>query len=469
MSAQITLHPFVAKNIPHESNVPVLQDFAARFEGRLPSALLELWCTHGFGFYGTPQFCLIDPEAWLATLDRWIVSPPGATRRVPIALTPFGTIIYYRKLTATDEDISTLDPTTRSSTVLSWNLIDFFNRLMCAQERLDELMPPQLLDLARKQVGPLAVGEVYHAHPELLPMQILKITKTDAQTLHKRLRDEVDYENAPPAIGPASIRASLPAEQCSMFAGMDHHDGNLPGLYLSSYIDWRRLLGLTTDGEYRLLFWKNDHKTGAPCNARAYTGQYEVFRTEDGDCFIRLDLRMTEASLGSDENDAELFIVQSGGETWLLQAGSIDDIATAIGGRGRMGRSEHYFRRTRLDDPIPAHLSDGIEALAFDDLPVALQALVHREPLRTTITWVGQDDDPEDTTVMVKVDIGSEGGLRMNMPLMSPAGGSRALHGWVWQMDPKSCGVGIHVERDASGKIIAGPKVGDVLVTRADK
>jgi len=469
MSVRIALRSFVAKNIPDESNVPVSPDFAGRFEGRLPSALLELWCTHGFGFYGTRQFCLIDPDAWLATLGRWIVSPPGATQRVPIALTPFGTLIYYRKLSETNEDIATLDPTTRSSTVLSWNLIDFFNRFMCEQERVDELMPPQRLDAARKQAGLLAAGEVFHADPTLLPMQTLKITKTDAQALYKKLRDEVDYESAPPAIQPASIRATLPSDQCAMFAGMDHGDGDLPGLYLSSYIDWRRLLGLTTDGEYRLLFWKNDHKTGAPGDVRTYTGEYEIFKTEEGDSFIRLDLRLTETSRGSDENDAELFIVRSGGDPWLLQAASIEDIATAIGGRGRMGRSEHYFRRTRLDDPIPEHLSDGIEALPFDDLPVALQALVHREPVRATIIWVDKDEGPDHSTVMVKVGVGSEGGLRMNMPLMSPTGSPRALRGWVWQMDPKSCGVGIDVERDASGKIVAGPKVGDVLVTRSDK
>jgi hypothetical protein len=463
----IELRSFVSRHAPRESNVPVPKEFAGSFEGRLPSALLELWRKHGFGFYGAQQFCLIDPEPWQAALDRWIVSPPSAARPVPIALTPFGSIIYYRKPTETDEDIAALDPTTRSTAVLSWNLIDFFNRFMCDPKRVDELMPPQLLEVARKEAGPLAAGEVYHADPKLLPMQLLKITKTDALTLHKKLRDEIDYENAPPAIGPASIAAALPPEHRSAFTGMEREGDDLPGLYLSAYIDWRRLLGLTADGDYRLLFWRNDHKTGAPSEVRPYSGQYQVLRTADGDHFVRLALRMTKGSLGSDDNDAELFIVRSGGETWLLQAASIEDIATAIGGRGTMGRSEHYFRRTQLDDPIP--VSDGIEALPFDDLPVALQALVHREPLRTTITWVGEDDDPEDTTVMVKVDMGSDGGLRMNMPLMSPAESPRGLRGWVWRMDPDGCGVGIHVERDASGKIIDGPKVGDVLVTQADK
>lgn len=463
----IKLRDFVSKNPPDARNVPVPKNLAERFEGQLPLALLELWQEYGLGLYGT-RLSLIDPEAWQAMLDRWIVSPRGLAVRAPIALTPFGTLIYYRRLTETDEDVAALDPTTRSSDVLSRNLIEFFNGFMCNPERVDELVPPQWLEVAVKDAGPLAAGEVYHIDSVLRPI-MFKVTKIDAQSLHKSLRDQVDYENAPPAHGPASVEAALPSEHRAMFAAMEGEGRDLPGLYLSAYIDWRRLLGLRADGEYRLLFWKNDYKTGAPSKVRLYSGQYEVLRTADGDHFIRLDLRMREESLGSDENDSELFIVRTGREIWLLQAASIDDIATAIGGRGTMGRSDEYFRRTRLVDPIPPYESDGIAAPPFDDLPIALQVLVHREPIRTRIIWVAEEYDAEESTVMVKVDIGTEAGLRMNMPLVSPPDSPRALRGWVWQMDPQSCGVGIAVECDVSGRIIDGPRVGDVLVTRTDR
>jgi len=51
---------------------------------------------------------------------------------------------------------------------------------------------------------------------------------------------------------------------------------------------------------------------------------------------------------------------------------------------------------------------------------------------------------------------------------MSPKDSPRALYGWVWQMDPKRCGVGIKVRRDAAGAMVNGPEMGDVLVSRAD-
>lgn len=468
MFGRIALRAFAKAHPPRADNVPASADALARHKGDVPAALLELWRKHGFGFYGDRQICLIEPDAWQATLDRWIVSPPDAVRRVPIALTPFGAIVYYRKLTAADEDVATLDPVTRKVDVVSWSLTEFFNTVLCDPASLDALAPSHLLDAGRREAGALKRGEVYHVDPVLLTMQMLKIVRTDALALHKKLRDAVDHEQAAPSPPPESLLAALPPEHRAAFADAGGDGEGVAGLYLSRYIDWRRLVMLGEDGGYRLLFWKNDHKTGAPSGVRLYAGRYKVFRTPEGDRVVRLGLELTADSLGSDIRDDKLFVMTSGGETWLLQAGALADIATAIGGRGRMGSSERYFRRARLADPIPGDPSDGRDAPPFDDLPAALRALVHRAPLRATIVAVGASDDPEDTTVMVKVDLGTKDGLRMNMPLMSPAGGPRALRGWVWEMDADSCGVGVRVARDDAGAIVGGPEIGDVLVTRAE-
>ncbi|SEM33812.1 hypothetical protein SAMN05518845_12128 [Variovorax sp. YR750] len=469
MFGRIKLHPFIKANPPHASCVPATKDLLGRYEGRLPVALLELWRKHGLGLYGRRQICLIDPDAWQSTLDRWIVSLPSATVRVPIALTPFGTLLFYRKLTATDEDVSTLNPVSRSTRVLSWSLADLFNGVLSDPGQVDEFIRPAMLDAGRQQAGALSAGEAYHVDPMLLSMQMLKIVRTDALALHQQLRAQVDREQAPPAPAPNSVSAALPEEYRCAFRDVERKDGHPSGLYLSTYIDWRRLLALQADGSYQLLFWKNDHKTGEPSGIRHYSGHYRAIETEGGDCLLRLDLVFTRNSLGSDVNDDALYLMQGRAGPLLLQACRLEDMATAIGGRATMGSSEHYFRPTRLADPFPGEDSDGMAAPAFEDLPAALQALVHREPLRATIVEVGAaPTDPDDSTVMVWVDLGSEDGLRMNMPLISPKSSPRALHGWVWEVSPRRCGIGIEVERDETGAIVNGPQAGDVLVTRAD-
>lgn len=474
MFGRIKLHPFIKANPPHPDCVPATPQLLQRYEGRLPAALLELWRKHGLGRYGRRQICLVDPEAWQSTLDRWIVSPPDATVRIPLALTPFGTLIYYRKLTPTDEDVATLNPVTRHTGVLSWSLENLFNEVLSDPGQVDEFIQPTMLDTAREQAGPLAPNEVYEVDALLLSMQMLKIAKTDALALHHKLREKVDHEKAPSAPPPNSIHAALPAAYRDAFEDIERDDHHPRGLYLSTYIDWSRLLALDAEGGYRLLFWKNDHKTGETSGLRHYSGRYQVLGTDLGDGRLQLDLVLTGDSLGSDANDDDLYLMRTGGETLLLQAVSLADMATAIGGRrARMGRSDQYFRSVRLGDPFPGDDSDGIDAPPFEDLPAALQALVHREPLRATIVEVDTtpdtDSDPEDAIAMVWLDLGSNGGLRKNMPLMSPKGSPRTLYGWVWEMDPQRCGVGIKVKRDpTTGAIVDGPEPGDVLVSRAD-
>src|SRR4051812_48999805 len=95
---RLALAPFVKAHPPRRVS-PAPADLIAAFDGALPASLLELWRKRGLGIYGDRQLALIDPRDWQAVLDRWIVSPPGATRRVPIAITPFGALLYYRKLT----------------------------------------------------------------------------------------------------------------------------------------------------------------------------------------------------------------------------------------------------------------------------------------------------------------------------------------------------------------------------------
>ena len=465
----LALHGFVRAHPPSREVVQAADDLIAAYEGILPASILELWRHQGLGFYGDRQFALIDPRSWQAVLDRWIISPPSATQRIPIALTPFGGLLYYRKLTASDEDVACFDPVSKEGSVLVWSLDDFFNGLMCDRESLDSLIPPAMTQAAREECGPLAPGEVYEVNQLLYTMQMLEIAKVDALDLHKRLRDAVDPPK-PKADKPTTVADALPRAHRAVFEKFSPGNG-LTGLYLSSYIDWHRLLALEPNGQFHLLFWRIHHQTFERIEVRLYTGRYEISRGADGDELVELDIILREDSLGSDANDSRLVAMRSGGETLLLRAEELEGIATAIGGWDEMGRSEYYFRRVTLEDAFVEEPSDGREAPPHDDLPHALQALIHVEPLVATITHVDSPnlDEEEDGegAVMCTLDLGGRDGLRFNMPLFSPEETGRSLIGWVWELNPEACRVGVRYERGENGAIRHGPQVGDVLTTRA--
>ncbi len=466
---RLALHRFLKMHSPLRQTSPAPRELLSAYDGILPESLLELWHRIGFGLYGDLQLTLIDPGLWQPVLDRWIVSPPNAMRRIPIALTPFGVLLYYRKLTATDEDIAYIDPVSKKTGNLAWSLDDFFNKTLCDPNLLETIVSPVLERSARQECGALEPGEVYEVDQVLLSMQMLRITKVDALDMHCRLRDAVD----PPkrkADEPTTVADALPDEYQPVFQEIEMGPG-LAGLYLSSYIGWHRLLALQPDGQYRLLFWRIHHKTLERTETRLYTGAYRIFHTAEGDEAIALDISLRADSLGSDVNDDRLIAMRSGGAIWLLQASGLGNIGTAIGGWGEMGRSEHYFGRVRLNDAFVEEPSEGRPAPPLTDLPLALLALIHIEPLRPTITHVASpnlaEEEDGEGTVMCTLDLGENDGLRMNMPLWSPLDTGRHLKGWVWEMDPFACQAGINYRRGEDGSIENGPMVGDILTTRS--
>jgi hypothetical protein len=310
---RLALHRFVKTHPPTRQVSPVPDELVSAYEGMLPASFLELWRRKGLGFYGERQLALIDPRPWQAVLDRWIVSPPDAVRRIPIALTPFGTLLYYRRLTETDEDVAYVDPVSKKTGDLAWSLDDFFNQALCEPEWPEAIFSLALMEAGRKACGPLAPGEVYEADPTLLSMQMLRIAKVNALDMHRRLRDAVDPAT-PKADKPTTVLDALPAAHRGSFEGIV--DGpELAGLYLSSYIDWHRLLALQPDGQYRLLFWKIHHETFERIEASAYRGAYEVSRSADADETIELDIALRADSLGSDANDHRLVVMHSDGAT----------------------------------------------------------------------------------------------------------------------------------------------------------
>jgi hypothetical protein len=485
------LSPFLDLHPPGIDVEPVSQELLAAFADKLPTSLLELWRIHGLGHYGAQQICLIDPRTWQVTLDRWIVSPPDDAQRIPIAISAFGGIFYYRKLTETDEDVAFLDPHSSECHVLAWSLDDFFNNNLCGNgdfEEFDDLLQYGRIEAAVQQHGKLGNGMVYEVDANLLSMQMLVIRPTDALQMHRRLRDAVDEnldhstaESLQPA-APLTIRQALPKAWCDVFSELiltetpkgkpsllralfnkSSEKNKIPtssvvGLYLSSFVDDHRLLAMLENNTYHLLFFSSSTNPGYYDAPRYYTGAYAAETYADGETLISLDIERRDDSLGSDAWDASLTMLNSPDARYMLQYESVDDIAAGIQWNSYFGEPRKVFVQVTLDDHLPAYSEYGIKAPLLKYLPPSVRELIPNEPLQVTIISMDKYKKGKDT--MVEVNLGTADGLIMNMPFCSPAGATKSLMGWVWALDEKRCKIGIDCEGDK-------PAIGDILVARS--
>lgn len=138
-----------------------------KYQEYLPAELLELWKTHGFGFYGNGLIQIINPELYQDNLWDWLLKTEPDMNRLPIAISAFGVIFYYRKLSDVDEDISFIDPQTSEVDVTVWSLVDFFNDWLCDDEIIEVFLEKTLLEKAQQKYGKLAENKMYCFLPPL--------------------------------------------------------------------------------------------------------------------------------------------------------------------------------------------------------------------------------------------------------------------------------------------------------------
>jgi len=117
----------------------------SKYENILPDSILALWENYGFGNYGNGLIKIIDPEVYTNNLWGRLMVEEDETR-IPIALSAFGDIFYYRQLSEDgDEDIAFIDPHISETAVLTWSLEDFFNDWCCDPETITEVLEKDLL------------------------------------------------------------------------------------------------------------------------------------------------------------------------------------------------------------------------------------------------------------------------------------------------------------------------------------
>lgn len=136
-----------------------------QFESKLPAYLIALWKNSGLGKYGEGLLELVNPNDYQEVLKTWLGKE--TPNYVPIAISAFGELFYYRKLTETDEDVCMIDIQYRKIEVMTWDLTEFFEDFVCDQYNLDLWFREKLFREALAKHGKLERSEVYTFVPVL--------------------------------------------------------------------------------------------------------------------------------------------------------------------------------------------------------------------------------------------------------------------------------------------------------------
>ncbi|HSC80585.1 MAG TPA: GAD-like domain-containing protein [Chitinolyticbacter sp.] len=167
ISHSLSLQPFLECHPPADDVCPAPDELLARYRGQLPEPLLALWQRVGLGRYGNGLITLVNPDDYKDQLYGWLMYDEEDPSRLPIAVTAFGLLIYYRRLGEDAEDVAYIDPNLREAGVLAWSLEAAFNEALCSTETQAELLDAELFAAALTRLGLLRAGQSYCFVPAL--------------------------------------------------------------------------------------------------------------------------------------------------------------------------------------------------------------------------------------------------------------------------------------------------------------
>lgn len=146
-------------------NTIASEELIKKYEEKVPSLLIDIWKTTGFGKYNNGLIELINPKDYEANLWTWLGREvPNYT---PFAITAFGELFYYRKLTETDEDVCIVDIQYRNIETLVWSMESFFENFLTDDEDKKMWLREELFVKAISEKGKLQKGEIFTFAPIL--------------------------------------------------------------------------------------------------------------------------------------------------------------------------------------------------------------------------------------------------------------------------------------------------------------
>ncbi|MBU5484204.1 DUF1851 domain-containing protein [Clostridium sp. MSJ-11] len=161
-----TFSQFTSVFEPSNDLVKPTEEELKQFEDILPSELLHFWKEYGFGNYGNGIIKVINPLDYMESLYEWLGKEDFS--KLPILVTGFGDIFYYRKLSEVDEDICLLNIHYRNIIICSYSLDDFLKSYIVDEVNYSKILRKELFDQVYAVKGNLKPNDIYFFVPSLI-------------------------------------------------------------------------------------------------------------------------------------------------------------------------------------------------------------------------------------------------------------------------------------------------------------
>nr|WP_294859854.1 T6SS immunity protein Tdi1 domain-containing protein [uncultured Fluviicola sp.] len=142
---------------------PASEEMIKQYENKVPGSLIEIWKTSGLGKYNDGLIEFVNPADFEDNLWTWLGRE--VPNYVPFAISGFGELFYYRKLTETDEDVCMIDIQYRKIETLVWSMDDFLDDFVTNVVERKMWLREDLFKEAITQNGKLEKYEVFTFAP----------------------------------------------------------------------------------------------------------------------------------------------------------------------------------------------------------------------------------------------------------------------------------------------------------------
>lgn len=167
----INFSKFISQFPPPENATMPTETTLQFFEDKLPADLLSFWKQYGFGNYGNGIIKIVNPETYIDVLGIWNGRGKDWSR-IPIMVSGFGDIFYYRRINSETEDVSVVDIHYRKIKVCtdyeSYTLQFFFEDYITNDEYSSPYLRKELFSKSTEKLGNLNTNEIFYFVPALI-------------------------------------------------------------------------------------------------------------------------------------------------------------------------------------------------------------------------------------------------------------------------------------------------------------